>query len=167
MLLAAGRSRRTDPWDSPQAQRISAAAAVPSPMSSAIFASTAARPYRNLKLHYTTLGDPGGTPVLLLHGTQRQHGVGMIDEFSPMFAPGARWMRRRDTPHPADAIGSGGSSKPSDEGKFPRYNYDDMVAARYRSGHRRPQDQTSAPGDRQSPMGGMNVWSLRHQLSGP
>jgi homoserine O-acetyltransferase len=111
-----------------------------------------------LKLHYTTLGNPGGTPVLLLHGTNG-NGAGMIDGFSPMFAPGAPLDAATHYIILPDAIGSGGSSKPSDglKGKFPRYNYDDMVTAQYRL-------VTEGLGVKHlrlvigNSMGGMNVW---------
>ena len=88
-----------------------------------------------LRLHYTTVGQPSGQPVLLLHGTA---GSG-----SNMLTPGfAGELFGPDQPLDAakyfiilpDAIGTGKSSKPSDglRAKFPKYNYDDMVIAQYR-----------------------------------
>src|SRR5213593_2131477 len=72
-----------------------------------------------LRLHYTTVGEPSGEPVLILHGTT---GSGQPLDASRYFIilP--------------DAIGTGRSAKPSDglRMKFPRYAYDDMVAAQYR-----------------------------------
>jgi homoserine O-acetyltransferase len=88
-----------------------------------------------LRLHYTTIGDPSGQPVLILHGTTGS-GAGML---SPAFAGELFGLGQ---PLDAgkyfiilpDAIGAGKSSKPSDglRTKFPRYNYEDMVAAQYR-----------------------------------
>lgn len=111
-----------------------------------------------LKLHYTTLGNPNGTPVLLLHGTSG-NGAGMVGSFSPMFAAGAPLDTATHYIILPDAIGSGGSSKPSDgqRGKFPRYNYDDMVTAQYRL-------LTEGLGVKHlrlvigNSMGGMHVW---------
>jgi homoserine O-acetyltransferase len=111
-----------------------------------------------LKLHYTTLGNPNGTPVLLLHGTNG-NGAGMIAGFNPLFAPGAPLDAATHYIILPDAIGSGGSSKPSDglKAKFPRYNYDDMVTAQYRL-------LTEGLGVKHlrlvigNSMGGMNVW---------
>ena len=111
-----------------------------------------------LRLHYTTLGNPQGTPVLLLHGTNG-NGAGMIAGFSPLFAPGAPLDAATHYIILPDAIGAGGSSKPSDgrRGKFPRYNYDDMVTAQYRL-------VTEGLGIRHlrlvigNSMGGMNSW---------
>ena len=50
-----------------------------------------------------------------------------------------------------DALGRGGSSKPSDglKGKFPHYRYHDMVDCDAPAGHRRAQGRASASGDRQ------------------
>jgi len=88
-----------------------------------------------LRLHYTTVGDPSGQPVLMLHGTAGS-GTGLL---TPSFAGE---LFGPDQPLDAgkyfiilpDSIGAGKSSKPSDgmRTKFPRYNYDDMVAAQYR-----------------------------------
>jgi homoserine O-acetyltransferase len=111
-----------------------------------------------LRLHYTTLGNPQGAPVLLLHGTNG-NGAGMIAGFSPLFAPGAPLDTATHYIILPDAIGTGGSSKPSDglKGKFPRYNYDDMVTAQYRL-------VTEGLGIKHlrlvigNSMGGMNTW---------
>jgi homoserine O-acetyltransferase/O-succinyltransferase len=89
----------------------------------------------DLNLHYTTIGDPVGEPVLALHGTGGS-GAGF---FTPAFAgeafgPGQVLDASRYFIILPDAIGAGKSSKPSDglRTKFPRYNYDDMVQAQYR-----------------------------------
>jgi homoserine O-acetyltransferase/O-succinyltransferase len=88
-----------------------------------------------LKLHYTTLGDPSGQPVLVLHGTGGSGGDMLNPGFGgELFGPGQPLDSRKYFIILPDAIGSGASSKPSDglRMKFPRYNYDDIVAAQYR-----------------------------------
>ena len=88
-----------------------------------------------LRLHYTTLGDPKGIPVLVLHGTGGS-GKGLLTaEFGgELFGPGQPLDASRYYVILPDAIGHGGSSKPSDgmRTRFPRYDYDDMVEAQYR-----------------------------------
>ena len=86
-----------------------------------------------LRQHYTTLGNPKGEAVLILHGTGG-NGAGMIAGFRPLFAAGAPLDTASHFVILPDAIGHGGSSKPSDgmKAKFPRYNYDDMVTAQMR-----------------------------------
>jgi homoserine O-acetyltransferase len=88
-----------------------------------------------LKLHYTTVGEPTGQPVLVLHGTG---GSGA----SMLVAPFAGELFGKDQPLDAtkyyiiipDSIGHGKSSKPSDglKTRFPAYDYADMVDAQYR-----------------------------------
>jgi homoserine O-acetyltransferase len=86
-----------------------------------------------LKQHYLTLGNPAGAAVLILHGTGGT-GAGMVGGFRSLFAAGAPLDLATHYIILPDAIGHGGSSKPSDgmKAKFPRYNYDDMVAAQVR-----------------------------------
>ena len=86
-----------------------------------------------LKQHYVTLGNPKGAAVLILHGTGG-NGAGMVGGFRPLFAAGGPLDLATHYVILPDAIGHGGSSKPSDgmKAKFPRYNYDDMVTAQYR-----------------------------------
>ena len=88
-----------------------------------------------LRLHYTTIGAPSGLPVLVLHGTTGS-GTGMLTPAfaGELFGPGQPLDANRYFIILPDAIGAGKSSKPSDglRAKFPRYNYDDMVAAQYR-----------------------------------
>ncbi|MFM8609549.1 MAG: alpha/beta fold hydrolase [Burkholderiaceae bacterium] len=88
-----------------------------------------------LRLHYTTLGDPSGEPVLVLHGTTGS-GAGMLNAAfgGELFGPGQPLDARKYYVILPDAIGTGKSSKPSDglRAKFPRYNYNDMVDAQYR-----------------------------------
>ena len=88
-----------------------------------------------LRLHCTTVGDPSGEPVLILHGTAGS-GSGLLARgfAGELFGPGQALDARQYFIIMPDAIGHGKSSKPSDgmRAKFPRYNYDDMVAAQYR-----------------------------------
>lgn len=88
-----------------------------------------------LKLHYTTIGEPSGEPVLILHGTGGS-GTGMLTPAfaGDLFGPGQPLDARKYFIILPDAIGHGGSSKPSAglRMKFPRYTYDDMVLAQYR-----------------------------------
>lgn len=105
-----------------------------------VFASGEKLP--ELKIHYTTLGTPlrgkdGSVTnaVMILHGTG---GTGK-QFFQPQFAnelfgPGQVLDTSKYFIILPDNIGHGGSSKPSDGMKmaFPKYDYDDMVAAQYR-----------------------------------
>ncbi|HSB23413.1 MAG TPA: alpha/beta fold hydrolase [Burkholderiaceae bacterium] len=88
-----------------------------------------------LRLHYTTVGAPGGEPVLVLHGTTGS-GSGMLyPAFAgELFGPGQPLDATKYFIILPDSIGHGQSAKPSDglRAKFPRYNYDDMVQAQYR-----------------------------------
>jgi homoserine O-acetyltransferase len=88
-----------------------------------------------LRLHYTTVGEPTGEPVLILHGTTGS-GDGMLNPAfaGELFGPGQPLDASRYYIILPDAIGTGKSSKPSDglRAAFPRYNYDDMVDAQYR-----------------------------------
>lgn len=88
-----------------------------------------------LRLHYTTLGEASGQPVLILHGTTGSGSGLLAPAFGgELFGPGQPLDPSRYFIILPDAIGHGKSSKPSDgmRAKFPRYNYDDMVAAQYR-----------------------------------
>ena len=88
-----------------------------------------------LRLHYTTVGDPSGEPVLVLHGTAGT-GTGLLSPgfAGELFGPGQALDAAKYFVILPDVIGHGKSSKPSDglRAKFPRYNYDDMVAAQHR-----------------------------------
>lgn len=88
-----------------------------------------------LKLHYTTIGEPTGEPVLILHGTNGSGSTLLIPPFAgALFGPGQPLDASRYFIILPDAIGTGKSAKPSDglRMKFPKYNYDDMVDAQYR-----------------------------------
>jgi homoserine O-acetyltransferase len=88
-----------------------------------------------LRLHCTTLGEASGQPVLILHGTTGSGSGLLAPAFGgELFGPGQPLDASRCLIILPDAIGHGKSSKPSDgmRAKFPRCNYDDMVAAQYR-----------------------------------
>jgi homoserine O-acetyltransferase len=88
-----------------------------------------------LRLHYTTIGDPSGEPVLILHGTGGTGGGFLTPAFAgELFGPGQPLDARKYFIILPDAIGAGGSSKPSDglRARFPNYDYADMIAAQYR-----------------------------------
>lgn len=88
-----------------------------------------------LKLHYTTVGEPTGQPVLVLHGTGGS-GAGMLSPAfaGELFGAGQPLDASKYYIILPDAVGHGKSSKPSDGMKtsFPKYNYDDMVEAQHR-----------------------------------
>lgn len=113
-----------------------------------------------MRLHYTTLGEPTGQPVLILHGTTGS-GSGMLAPFfgGELFGSGQVLDARKFYIILPDSLGHGKSAKPSDglRAKFPAYNYDDMVEAQYRL-------VTEGLGLRHlrvvlgNSMGGMNAW---------
>lgn len=87
-----------------------------------------------LKLGYTTIGEPSGEPVLVLHGTTGSAASMLTPAFAgELFGPGQPLDASRYYVILTDSIGAGTSAKPSDglRAKFPRYNYDDMVRAQY------------------------------------
>ncbi len=88
-----------------------------------------------LRLHYTTVGEPSGQPVLVLHGTTGSAASMLTPAFAgELFGPGQPLDVSKYFIIIPDGIGHGKSSKPSDgmRAKFPKYNYDDMVEAQYR-----------------------------------
>lgn len=90
---------------------------------------------KNVKIHYTTIGEPTGQPVILLHGTYGSAGNFLTVDFAgELFGAGQPLDAAKYYIIIPDAIGSGKSTKPSDglKAKFPKYNYDDMVEAQYR-----------------------------------
>jgi len=120
-----------------------------------------------LKLHYRTLGKIHrnrkghvDNAVLIMHGTGGTGTQFLNDHFGgELFGKGQPLDASRHFIVLRDAIGHGKSSKPSDglHGKFPHYNYDDMVLADYtlltrklKVDHLRMVMGTS--------MGGMHAW---------
>ena len=88
-----------------------------------------------LRLHYRTVGDPSGEPVLILHGTGGSGASMLTPAFAgELFGSGQPLDASKYFIILPDATGTGKSSKPSDglRMKFPKYNYDDMVDAQYR-----------------------------------
>jgi homoserine O-acetyltransferase len=88
-----------------------------------------------LKLHYTTVGEPSGQPVLVLHGSGGSAASMLTPTFAgELFGPGQPLDASKYYIIIPDGIGHGKSSKPSDGMKtaFPKYNYEDMVDAQYR-----------------------------------
>ena len=89
----------------------------------------------DLKMHYLTIGNPESEPVLVLHGTNGSATKMLNKGFADaLFGPGQPLDAQKYFLILPDAIGAGGSHKPSDglRMKFPHYNYDDMVDAQYR-----------------------------------
>ena len=88
-----------------------------------------------VKLGYTTLGNPANDAVVILHGTAGT-GAGMLNPAfgGELFGAGQPLDAAKYFIVIPDALGMGASSKPSDglHAAFPRYNYDDMVLAQYR-----------------------------------
>jgi homoserine O-acetyltransferase len=88
-----------------------------------------------LKLHYTTLGETTGEPVLVLHGSGGSAASMLTPSFAgELFGPGQPLDAKKYYIIIPDGIGHGKSSKPSDGMKtaFPKYDYADMVDAQYR-----------------------------------
>ncbi|QNQ10175.1 alpha/beta fold hydrolase [Sphingomonas alpina] len=96
----------------------------------------------DLKLHYTMLGKPHrdargqiDNAVMVLHGTGGTGQQFLSAQFADqLYGPGQPLDITRYWIILPDNIGHGKSSKPSDglHMRFPRYDYDDMVAAQYR-----------------------------------
>ena len=120
-----------------------------------------------LKLHYRTIGSPTknaagvvNNAVLIMHGTGGTGAQFLSTQFANvLFGPGQPLDATKYFIILPDAIGHGGSSKPSDglRTKFPHYTYDDMVLAQYQliteklgANHLRLVMGTS--------MGGMHTW---------
>jgi homoserine O-acetyltransferase len=119
-----------------------------------------------LRLHYRTVGDPSGEPVLILHGTSGSGASMLTPAFAgELFGAGQALDASKYFIILPDAIGAGKSSKPSDglRARFPRYNYDDMVDAQHRL-------VTEGLGIRHlrlvlgNSMGGMHtwIWGVKH-----
>lgn len=113
-----------------------------------------------VKLHYTTIGDPSGIPVVVLHGSGGSANSMLTSAFAgELFGAGQPLDATKYFIIVPDALGHGRSSKPSDglKTKFPQYNYSDMVDAQYRL-------LSEGLGIRHvrliigNSMGGMNTW---------
>jgi homoserine O-acetyltransferase/O-succinyltransferase len=105
------------------------------------FAFRSGEKMAELRLHYTTLGaaqrDARGrvtNAVMILHGTGGDGHQFYRPQFADvLFAKGGLLDPAKYFIILPDGIGHGKSSKPSDglRAKFPRYDYDDMVAAQH------------------------------------
>jgi homoserine O-acetyltransferase len=88
-----------------------------------------------LRLGYLTIGEPSGTPVLVLHGTAGSSRSMVSPAFAgQLFGPGQALDAAKHYIIIPDALGAGKSSKPSDglKARFPRFNYADILAAQHR-----------------------------------
>src|SRR5580692_5759113 len=88
-----------------------------------------------LKLHYTTVGEPTGQRVLVLHGSGGSAASMLTPAFAgELFGAGEPLDASKYYIIIPDGLGHGQSSKPSDGMRtaFPKYDYDDMVDAQYR-----------------------------------
>ena len=88
-----------------------------------------------LRIHYTTVGDPSGQPVLVLHGSGGSAASMLTPAFAgALYGPGQPLDAAKYYIIIPDAIGHGKSTKPSDglKIKFPQYDYADMVDAQHR-----------------------------------
>jgi homoserine O-acetyltransferase len=113
-----------------------------------------------VKLHYTTVGEPSGIPIVVLHGTGGSAKSMLTSGFAgELFGPGQPFDAAKYYVIIPDALGHGDSAKPSDglKTKFPHYDYADMVDAQHRL-------LAEGLGIRHvrliigNSMGGMNVW---------
>jgi homoserine O-acetyltransferase/O-succinyltransferase len=88
-----------------------------------------------LKLPYTTVGNPTGIPVVVLHGSGGSAQNMLTPAFAgELFGPGQSLDATKHYIIIPDALGHGKSPKPSDgmKTKFPKYDYSDMVDAQHR-----------------------------------
>jgi homoserine O-acetyltransferase len=91
-----------------------------------------------LRLHYTTVGEPSGQPVLVLHGSGGSAERMLTPSFAgELFGPRQPLDASKYYIILPDGLGHGKSAKPSDGMKtaFPNYDYADMVGAQYRLVH--------------------------------
>jgi homoserine O-acetyltransferase/O-succinyltransferase len=121
-----------------------------------------------LRLAYSTVGAPGGEPVIVLHGTTGSAASMLTPAFAgELFGAGQPLDATRYFIILPDVIGHGRSSKPSDglRTKFPRYNYDDMVAATHRlvTEHLGLKRVRLVIGNS---MGGMEIWIMAQKYPG-
>jgi homoserine O-acetyltransferase len=114
----------------------------------------------SVRLHYTTIGDTSGQPVLILHGTGQSGRAMLTPAFAgELFGAGQPLDAAKYFIVLPDALGTGKSTRPSEtlRAEFPHYNYDDMVLAQFRL-------VTEGLGIRHlrlvigNSMGGMHVW---------
>ena len=88
-----------------------------------------------VRIHYVTIGDPHGKPVLILHGTGGSSKQFLNEHFAGvLFKEGGVLDARTHYIVIPDNVGHGQSSKPSDglRARFPHYDYDDMIELQHR-----------------------------------
>ncbi len=88
-----------------------------------------------VRLHYRTVGEPSGEPVVVLHGTGGSGGLMLTPAFAgELFGAGQPLDAQKYFIILPDAVGHGKSTKPSDglKAKFPKYNSEDMVDGQHR-----------------------------------
>ena len=88
-----------------------------------------------VRLHYRTIGEPAGEPVVVLHGTGGSGASMLTSAFAgELFGEGQPLDAKKYFIVLPDAIGHGKSAKPSDglKAKFPKYSAEDMVDGQYR-----------------------------------
>ena len=105
-----------------------------------------------LRIGYTTVGEPTGEPVVVLHGTTGSAGSMLTQNFAgELFGAGQPLDAKKYFIVIPDLVGHGKSSKPSDgmRAKFPKYNYDDMVEAQVRLVKEHLRIPPRSPRDRQ------------------
>jgi len=88
-----------------------------------------------VRIHYVTIGDPKGKPVLILHGTGGSSKQFLNDHFAGvLFKEGGVLDARTHFIVIPDNVGHGQSSKPSDglRARFPHYDYGDMIELQHR-----------------------------------
>lgn len=117
-----------------------------------------------LRIHYTTIGNPQNPAVLLLHGTTGSASTLLIPSFAgQLFGEHQVLDANQYFLIIPDAIGSGKSSKPSDglQIDFPKYTYADMVRAQYLliTEHLKISKLHLVLG---FSMGGMHAWTWAH-----
>ena len=88
-----------------------------------------------VRLHYRTVGEPTGQPIVILHGTSGSGASNLTNAFAgELFGSGQPLDAAKYFIILPDALGAGQSTKPSDglRTKFPRYSSEDIVDAQYR-----------------------------------
>jgi homoserine O-acetyltransferase len=88
-----------------------------------------------VRLHYRTVGEPSGEPVVILHGTGGSGASMLTPDFAgELFGEGQPLDAKKYFIILPDALGHGKSTKPSDglRAKFPKYSSEDMVDAQHR-----------------------------------
>jgi homoserine O-acetyltransferase len=88
-----------------------------------------------LRLHYRTVGEPTGQPIVILHGTSGSGASNLTNALAgELFGSGQPLDAAKYFIILPDALGAGQSAKPSDglRTSFPRYSSEDIVDAHYR-----------------------------------